>query len=255
MSEIHVIPCGTLRVSAGEMILPIGADAVRKEYPVEENGLMKLAMNALLVIHHDRCMLLDPGCADFLPRKMAEQYGLEMEMSLEEQLQPFGIVPEDITDVLFTHLHFDHGSGAFKRVPGKIIKRFPSARYHVLKAHYEYALHPDHSEADAFFTRLFRFAGPPVWLEDWKEDWISFKVFHGHTRGMVVPLINLEGNTTCYLSDLVPMTLFLKENIFSGYDLNPEIALREKKDFLKEIGDSVRLIFFHDLLKDSMIYP
>lgn len=255
MSEIHVIPCGTLRVGAGEMIRPIGADAVGKEYPVEDNGTMKLAMNALLVIHLHRCILIDPGCADFLPRKLAEQYGLEMEMSLEEQLQPYGIVPEDITDVLFTHLHFDHGSGAFKRVPGKIIKRFPFARYHVLKAHYEYALQPDSREADVFFTRLFHSVGLPVWLDDWQEEWITFKVFQGHTRGMVVPLIYLGGVTTCYLSDLVPMALFLKEDIFSGYDLDPVIALREKQVFLNEIKDPVELIFFHDLLDSSMIYP
>jgi glyoxylase-like metal-dependent hydrolase (beta-lactamase superfamily II) len=237
------------------MISPLSAESVRRSYPVDRAGYIKLAMNALLVIRHYRAILLDPGCADFLPRRLAIQYGLEMERSLEDELAERGIMPGDITDVMFTHLHFDHGSGAFRRVPGRIVKRFPLARYLVLKEHYEYALQPDSSEADAFFTRFFHFTGPPDWLEDWQEDWITYKIFNGHTRGMVVPIIRLNGSTTCYLTDLVPMALFMGNEIYSGYDLHAETALHEKQEFLKEIKDPVKLIFFHDLLNASIIYP
>ena len=255
MSEIHIIPCGTLRVRADEMIKPVGADTIRKHYPVDPDGTLTLAMQALLVVHREKYILMDPGCADFLPGRLAVQYGLELEMSLEEALGERGVGPEKITDVIFTHLHFDHGSGAFQRIPGKIIKRFPQARYHVLKEHFEYAMKPHPSEADTFFTRFFRFIDPPVWIEDWKEEWISFKVFYGHTHGMVVPMIHLNGTITCYLSDLAPMALFLSREIFSGYDLHPETALREKQKFLDGTTASMKFIFFHDLLNKSMIYP
>lgn len=255
MSEVHIIPFGTLRVRAGDMISPLNEERIRESYPVDREGYLKLAMNALLILHQNSAVLLDPGCADFLPRRLAIQYGLEMERSLEDLLKERGIVPGDITDVIFTHLHFDHGSGAFRRVPGGIVKRFPQARYLVLKEHYDYALQPDSIEKDAFFTRFFQFIGLPEWLEDWKEDWITFKIFNGHTRGMVVPFIRLNGNTICYLTDLVPMTLFLGSEIYSSYDLHAETALREKQEFLKEVKDPIRMIFFHDLLNDSMIYP
>lgn len=255
MSEIHTIPCGTLRVRADEMIKPVSTDAIRKDYPVDPDGTLRLAMNALLVVHRKKVILMDPGCADFLPGRLAAQYGLEVESGIEEVLMSRGIGPEKITDVIFTHLHFDHGSGAFQKIPGRIVKRFPQARYHVLKEHFAYALKPESGEADTFFTRFFRFIDPPFWLEDWKEDWLTFKVCYGHTHGMVVPLINLNGTTICYLSDLVPVAMFLRREIFSGYDLYPEIALREKQEFLKEITGRYHLIFFHDLLNKSMIYP
>jgi glyoxylase-like metal-dependent hydrolase (beta-lactamase superfamily II) len=198
---------------------------------------------------------MDPGCADFLPGRLTATYGLEIESSLEDQLNKLGIGPDQITDVIFTHLHFDHGSGAFRRLPGRIVKRFPQASYHVLKEHFEYALEPDRKEADAFFTRFFRFIDPPLWLEDWKEEWLTFKVCYGHTHGMVVPMIHLNGRTTCYLSDLAPMAIFLKEDIFSGYDVDAETARREKQEFLTEIRTPRRFILFHDLLNKSVIYP
>lgn len=255
MSEIHVILCGTLRVKAEEMIRPVSVDWFREKYPVAEDGTIRLAMNALLIKHDQQVILIDPGSSDFLPRRLAIAYGLEKEGRLEDRLAEQGIMPEDITDVIFTHLHFDHGSGAFQRKPGKIVKRFPRARYQVLKEHYAYALQPESTEADAFFTRFFRYIDPPHWLEEWQEEWMTFKVFNGHTRGMVVPFIHLNGNTTCYLSDLIPMALFLENEIYSGYDLDPKTALLEKQEFLKEVNNSLEFIFFHDILNDRMIYP
>ncbi len=88
---------------------------------------MKLSMNALLVKEGKQVVLIDPGTADFLPARLKQEYGFEMPVSLEEIMQESDLSVEEITDVIFTHLHFDHGSGAFKRVPGNIIKRFPNA--------------------------------------------------------------------------------------------------------------------------------
>ena len=66
---------------------------------------------------------------------------------------------------------------------------------------------------------------------------IIFRVFNGHTRGMVV------------------LELFLKPGVYSKYDLDPELAKQEKQEFLEELDNSSRLIFFHDPLKESLFYP
>lgn len=257
MSEmkVHVLNCGFLKVAATEMIKPLPVEAIRLRYPLETGGTMKLAMNALLVVQGERVVLLDPGCADFLPSRLAEQYGLEIPEPIEVLLASVGVVPDQVTDVVFTHLHFDHGSGAFMRLPGRIVKRFPEARYHVLKTHFDYAGRPEAKESDSFFTPLLRYVERIHWLEEWAPDWISFRVFNGHTRGLVVPEIRTPGGIICYVSDLIPMELFLEEGVYSGYDLDPVLAMEEKVAFLNEISKSTRLIYFHEPLNDSIIYP
>jgi glyoxylase-like metal-dependent hydrolase (beta-lactamase superfamily II) len=252
--EVRILTCGTLKVKALEMIKPRSLKDIRSSYDVDEDGSMKLAMNALLLEEGESKVLIDPGTADFLPARLRTEYGFEQPRSLEEVLREFNVSPEDISDVLFTHLHFDHGSGAFKRVPGNIVKRFPNARYHVLKEHYHYALKPDRVEASSFSTSLIKRLDKVHWLEDWDMDWISFKVFNGHTRGMVVPVIQTGEGSVYFMSDLCPMEIYLEEGTWCGYDLDPELLLKEKRDLLEEMDEGTQLIFFHDTLRNKVIY-
>lgn len=252
--EVRIVPCGTLKVKAAQMIKPLSLKDIRTRYDVDAEGNMRLAMNALLVEEGDLKVLIDPGTADFLPARLRNEYGLEMPQDLETILRKMDVSTEDISDVLFTHLHFDHGSGAFKRIPGNIVKRFPNARYHVLKEHYQYALKPDRVEASSFSTALFKHLDKIHWLEDWDMDWIRFKVFNGHTRGMVVPVIQTGEELTYFMSDLCPMEIYLEEGTWCGYDLDPAIMIKEKQDFLSQIDKQSNLILFHETLRDKVIY-
>ena len=252
--EVRIVPCGTLKVKAVQMIKPLSLEDIRARYEVDAEGNMRLAMNALLVEEGDLKVLIDPGTADFLPSRLKNEYGFDMPQDLESILLTMGVSPEEISDVLFTHLHFDHGSGAFKRIPGNIVKRFPNARYHVLKEHYQYALKPDRVEASSFSTTLFRRLDKIHWLEDWDMDWIRFKVFNGHTRGMVVPVIQTGEGLTYFMSDLCPMQIYLEEGTWCGYDLDPATLIKEKQDFLGQIDQQSTLILFHDTLSDKVIY-
>ncbi len=251
---INSVHCGYLKVQATEMIKPLELNQIASKYEVDKEANMKLPMHGILVEEADRKVLIDPGVADFLPMKLRLEYGLEIPVAIEEELKHIGVLPDQITDVVFTHLHFDHASGAFKRVPGNIVKRFPHARYHLLKEHYQYALDPDPFEADSFCTGLFKYLDQIHWLEDWDLDWMSFKVFNGHTRGMVVPEIHADEGLTYFMSDLVPMEIFLKPELWCGYDLEPGLLLREKERFLQNLTPLTRLILFHDTLKESVFY-
>jgi len=252
--NIRIVPCGHLKVQAVEMIKPWTEEEIRSKYEVDREGNMRLAMNALLVKEGDHMVLIDPGTANFLPAHLKEKYGFEMPMQVEDVLKGMDVDPEAITDVLFTHLHFDHGSGAFKRVPGNIIKRFPNARYHVLKEHYQYALRPDRVEASSFTTVFLKRLDQIHWLEDWDKDWMSFEIFHGHTRAMVVPVVQSGEEKVYFTSDLLPMEVFLEPGTWCGYDLNPELQLEEKQDFLQKLNSKSLLILFHDPLKESVFY-
>lgn len=252
--QTHIIPCGFLNVSANEMIKPFSTERISKYYNIDSNGLLRLSMNALLVIQGDQVVLMDPGCAEFLPSRLRKEYGLTISEPIEKLLQKVGYEANQITDVIFTHLHFDHGSGAFCRIPGQIVKRFPNANYHVLKEHYNYALRPDSKERNSFFTSLFKFIDGICWLEDWDQDWLDFRIFNGHTSGMVVPVIRSENGDICYVTDLAPMEIFLENGSYSGYDMNPQLAIEEKQEFFGSLKDNTQIIFFHDPLKDRVFY-
>jgi len=251
---INSLHCGYLKVQATEMIKPLDRAEIAAKYEIDQEGYMKLPMHGILVEEAERKVLIDPGVADFLPMKLRREYGLEIPVSLEEELERIGVKLDQITDVVFTHLHFDHASGAFKRIPGNIVKRFPNARYHLLKEHYEYALDPDPFEADSFCTGLFKYLDQTHWLEDWDIDWMSFEVFNGHTRAMVVPMIHAAEGPAYFVSDLLPMEIFLRNEIWCGYDLEPNLQLREKEEFLHNLAPNTRLLFFHDTLKKSVFY-
>lgn len=237
------------------MIKPLSVEHIAGKYPLKNGHILTLGMNAMLIEEGGRRVLLDPGCAEFLPAGLQESYGLEIPVSLEEQLARLGFGPERITDVVFTHLHFDHGSGAFKREPGRIVKRFFNADYHVLKRHFEYASRPDRREGSSFMTALFRYVDRIHWLEDWKFPWLEFRRYQGHTKEMVVPVILQGENPLVYLTDLIPMEIFLEQEVYSGYDLDPETAVKEKQEFLNGVSCNSKFIFFHDPQKDSINYP
>ncbi|PID91040.1 MAG: hypothetical protein CSA96_10465 [Bacteroidetes bacterium] len=253
--QIRVIPFGTLRVDSHTMFSGLSGARLRSYYTPDGNGMLKIAMNALLVEASDRLVLIDPGCADFFPAKLANEYGLELRGPLDHVLDETGYCNEDITDVVFTHLHFDHGSGAFRRVRGTIEKRYPKAAYHVQKAHYDYALSPDPREEDSLFVKLLKYAGPLSWLEDWNADWMSFHRFDGHTHAMQLPVIHTPGADTYFLTDLVPMRPFFEADVTSLYDLDAGQVIEEKGSFLKTIKKGSVCILFHEPHEYRVFYP
>lgn len=244
--KIHLLNFGSLRVEPDIMILGIPMEKIVSRYPVDEYGLMKIAMNSLLVEHENRLVLIDPGCGDFLPKRILDEYGLEIPVPPEALLREAGYNEEDVTDVIFTHLHFDHGTAAFKRIPGNIIKRYGNARYWMSEIHYQYSLKPLEFEKNSFFSFVFRYIDNVNWLEQWDANWMSFQAFSGHTRNMMVPLIPGKNYDLLFVSDLMPMALLADPGSFSYYDIDKELQLEEKKSLPGSLDNPTLVILYHE---------
>ncbi|MEX0987478.1 MAG: MBL fold metallo-hydrolase [Bacteroidales bacterium] len=243
---IRPLYLGTLKVNAFEMIMGVPEELVREQYNVDTNNQMRIGMNGLIVETGDRVILFDPGCATFLSRSLAETYDLVMERPLTATIAEAGYRPEEITDVVFTHLHFDHGSGAFLRIPGGIVKAFPNARYVVSRRQLGAIEILPPEASSSFFHKLLRFAGEITFLEDWQVEGIRFFVAHGHTDHMVVPIIDAGNHDVVFATDLLPMKIFMEPGAYSYYDVAVSLLETERKQLFSSLRPDPEIIWYHE---------
>jgi glyoxylase-like metal-dependent hydrolase (beta-lactamase superfamily II) len=246
MKNIKVLHLGTLRVNAFEMNMGVPEELIRAQYNVDSNNQIRIGMNGLIVETGDRVIFFDPGCATFLSKSLAETYDLVMDQPLAAIVAEAGYRPEAITDVVFTHLHFDHGSGAFLRIPGGIVKAFPNARYVVSRKQLEAIDKMPESERSSFFHKLLRFAGELSYLEAWQADGVRFFVSHGHTPHMVVPIIDAGDHEVVFATDLLPMKIFMEPGAYSYYDAAVELLDSERKQLFSMLGPDPEIIWYHE---------
>ena len=228
------------------MICNLPEEQIRSYYQVDAAGYMRIGMHSLLIEHNERLVLIDPGCGDFLPKRILDEYGLEIPIQPEDLLLKAGYKENEVTDVIFTHLHFDHGTAAFKRVPGNIIKRYENARYWISDTHYQYAQKPVKAEKNSFFTFVFRYIDDVHKLEQWDADWMTFDTSNGHTKGMMITKIYGLDYNLVFASDLLPMRLLTESNSYSFYDVNRDLLQKEKHDFLTLQNKPTLAILYHE---------
>lgn len=246
MMNIQSLHFGTLKVNAFEMIMGVSEELVRKRYDVDANNQMRIGMNGLIVETGERVILFDPGCATFLSKSLAETYDLVMEQPLTDTVAEAGYRPEDITDVVFTHLHFDHGSGAFLRIPGGIVKAFPNARYVVSRKQLEAIEKMAAGEQGSFFHKLLRFAGELSYMEEWQAEGIRFFVSHGHTDHMAIPIIDAGDHDVVFATDLLPMKIFMEPGAYSYYDVAVPLLEAERKQLFSSVSPDPEIVWYHE---------
>ncbi len=171
---------------------------------------------------------------------------------LGTSLEALGVKPDDITDVLLTHLHFDHAGGSTYRDDGVLKPTFPRARYFVQKRHWEQAMNPTEKDRGSFMSEDFlplREHGLLEFTDGEGEIFpdISLLVMDGHTSAQQLPRISDGKKTLLYACDLFPTTSHIPLPYIMAYDLRPLKTLEEKKKILAEAAEDKWIIFFeHD---------
>ena len=251
--KLTKIETGNFMLDGGALFGVIPKSLWQKVYPADERNLCNLAMRCLLVETAGRVVLIDTGIGTKQTEKFFSHYYLNGDYSLEKSLAAHGCRPEDITDVLLTHLHFDHVGGALTRDAdsGKSLPAFPSASYWVSREQWEWAARPNRRERASFLPgNIEPLEGSIHFLEAEGEflPGLELRFFHGHTGGLVVPLISYGGETLVYVGDLFPTAAHIPAAWVCGYDTRPLLSFTEREVFLEEAfaGDYV-FYFEHDL--------
>ena len=229
----------------------------QKKHPADRNNRCVWAMRALLVETGERTILIDTGMGEKQDEKFRSHFEPHGHENLYNSLQALGKSTADITDVLLTHLHFDHVGGAVERTPtGDLVPTFPQATYWVHRTQYEHALAPNEKEAASFLDEnyvpllekgvLQFFEGDAPRFE-WLPG-IELELTYGHTPAMLKVRLQVPGGPlVIYCADALPNTHHLSIPWVMAYDIEPLKTLEEKKALLEEaVNHDVVLFFEHD---------
>ncbi len=250
---LHAIETGTFRLDGGAMFGVVPWVFWSKSNPPDERQRITLAARCLLIRGNGRVILVDNGNGAKWTDKQKDIYALDVTRhDLLRSLRAHGIAPGEVTDVLLTHLHFDHAGGSTMRVDGMLVPTFPNAAHYVQKAHWEQAQHPTEKDRASFMPEDYELLVERKMLElvDGEQTLfpgIDLVVCNGHTNAQQLPMISGDGKTMLFCCDLIPTTSHVPLPYIMAYDLRPLTTLEEKKRILPRAADEDWIMFLeHD---------
>lgn len=256
--KLHVVETGYFKLDGGAMFGVVPKSIWQKTNPADENNMCSWALRCLLVEDGNRLMLIDTGIGDKQSEKFFAHYYLYGEASLATSLRALGFDSNDITDVVLTHLHFDHCGGAIAWNESKSGYRpaFPNAVYWSNEAHWAWATVPNPREKASFLAENIlpiQESGQLKFVERQgvytKDVFPSFDMLFvdGHTESMMIPHIQYKGKTIVFMADLLPSVGHIPLPYVMGYDTRPLQTIIEKEQFLKKAVDEQYVLFLeHD---------
>ena len=253
--RLYPIETGNLKLDGGAMFGVIPKILWSRVYPSDEHNLTNWSMRCLLVVDGDRVTLIDNGIGDKQDFSFLRHYHLNGEDTLDKSLLKYGFSRSDITDVILTHLHFDHcgGSIAWTKDRTGYELAFPNATYWTSRQQYEWAVEPNHRESASYLKENIlpiEESGQLRLIEEEGEILpnIRIQLYDGHTEGQVIPLINYNGRTVAFMADLLPSTAHVGMPWIMAYDVRPLQTLKDKERFYKEAVENDYILFLeHDL--------
>jgi glyoxylase-like metal-dependent hydrolase (beta-lactamase superfamily II) len=203
----------------------------------------------------ERKLVVDTGIGDKFNEKQNTIYGVEnFAGGLRQVMANRGLDYRAVTDVILTHLHFDHAGGATVATPGGGFEpTFPNATYHLQRRAHAWAEQPTEKDRASFrrddWAALDR-AGRLRLIDGAEEllPGVSLIQSEGHTVGLQLVLID-GGNDgrLLFCSDLIPTSAHLALPYIMSYDLYPLTTLEEKRLLLaRALGENWTLFFEHD---------
>jgi glyoxylase-like metal-dependent hydrolase (beta-lactamase superfamily II) len=252
--HLYTINTGFFKLDGGAMFGVVPKSIWKNLNPADENNMCNWAMRCLLVEDGNRLILIDNGIGDKQSDKFFGYYYLNGDDSLDKSLNQLGFSKDDITDVVLSHLHFDHCGGSIIWNENKTAYRtaFKNASYWSNEEHFNHALNSNPREKASFLTENIvpiKESGQLKFVSQANDvaDFMSMRTVYGHTEAMMLPQISIKGRTVVFCADLIPSMGHLPVHYVMAYDIKPLECMRDKQLFLEEAVANQYILFFeHD---------
>uniref|UniRef100_A0A832I431 MBL fold metallo-hydrolase n=1 Tax=Eiseniibacteriota bacterium TaxID=2212470 RepID=A0A832I431_UNCEI len=250
---VTTLETGFLWLDGGSMFGSVPKPLWSRTHPADERNRIELAMRCLLLEGHGRRVLVDVGVGDKFPPKLVDIYRIEHDRhTLAGSLAAAGLAPGDITDVVLTHLHFDHAGGATRREGERLVPAFPRARYWVQARNLENARRPNPRERASYMAENFEPLAEAGVLGTWDgagSPWPGVEIIpaHGHTRGQQLVRVSGGGAAVTFVADLIPTAAHVRIPFVMGYDVAAIETMEEKRALLaRAVAEGGWICLEHD---------
>jgi glyoxylase-like metal-dependent hydrolase (beta-lactamase superfamily II) len=258
--KISVIDAGNFKLDGGAMFGVVPKTIWQKMVPADENNLCSWKMRCLLVEDNNRLVLIDTGMGDKQAQKWQNFYFRHGDGELIKSIRDAGYHENEITDVLLSHLHFDHCGGAvcWNSTNDAFRLTFPNAKYWTHSLHWNSAMRPNPREKATFLSENLQ----PI-LESGQLNFIDqiqnplgnkfeFIYADGHTEKMIMPIISYNNQKIIFAADTIPSFAHIHVPYCMSYDVRPLQTMEEKSLLLdKIVKESILLFFDHDVVNEA----
>ncbi len=248
--QIEVLSDGGFGLDGGQMFGVVPKVMWEKELPADAQNRVYLGLTCLLVKAGPKKVLIETGIGDKFDAKFADVYAVDRSTNLLAELAREGVRPDEVDIVINTHLHFDHCGWNTRQENGRTVPTFPRARYFIQRGEWNHALQPSERDRASYRSDFFVDAEHQTDFLDGDAEiipGIQVEVVPGHVRDLQCVWIESEGESACFISDLVPTTAHLRYPWIMAFDLYPLDTLAGKKRLLPKLAERGSFVIFpHD---------
>jgi glyoxylase-like metal-dependent hydrolase (beta-lactamase superfamily II) len=257
MMNLHVIHAENFKLDGGACFGVVPKSIWSKTVPADDNNLIEVCNRLLLIEIEDHKILIDSGIGNKQDEKYLSHFHITGN-TLEQGLAEKGFSTNDITDVILTHLHFDHVGGCVKYNDDrtKLIPIFPKANYYCSKAQWDWAIDPNPREKASYhkenYIPLFE-SGYLEFIHEEQElfDGVFLKMYNGHTEGQIIPEMDYHGRKLVFMADFIATVTNIPVPYVPSFDVQPLLTLKEKTAFYERaVAENFILFFEHDFYNE-----
>lgn len=258
--EIFSIETSRFALDGGAMFGIIPKSLWGKRISSDDRNRIPLTTRSLLLVGNGRNIIVDTGNGDKWNPKKRSIFKIDTNtVNIHGSLGKIGLAPEDVTDVVCTHLHFDHAGGNTRiDENGETVPTFPNATYWIQKNNWELANAPSVKDKGSYLPENWTVLAENEMVEliDGEEEFIQgIEVFvaNGHTAGQQLPKVSNGSQTVFFCADLFPTVHHLSLPWVMAYDNYPLQTIKEKKAVLSTALEEEWILFFeHDMTHEAV---
>lgn len=252
--QIDFLDTGSFKLDGGAMFGVVPKVLWERTNPADAKNRIDMALRVMLIRGRDRCILVDTGIGHKWNDTLIERYAIDHSRStMAKAFDKVGVKLSDVTDVIVTHLHFDHVGGATSYdEKGRAVPTFPWAKIWVNEKNLTQFHAPSEKDRASFIEHTVKpvVEGQQLKVSKGNDEisaGVSLWITDGHTPGQQLVKVSSGGETLLFCGDTIPTTSHVPLPYVMAFDVEPMKTLEEKRVILTEaVKENWKLAFCHD---------